>query len=102
MAVINVPEFYEDQVEEIGVSKRVHFFCRVELTGGVQEWHYYGVDPVDRPPPPPFDGVPVFEHTFVLFPQGLDDLTGVESEELLYEIGKISGFRREGLTNPND
>ena len=102
MAIVNVPEFYEDQVEEIGNTKRVHFFCRVELAGEVQEWHYFGVDPVDSPPPPPFDNAPVFEHPFVMFPQGLDDLTGIEAEELLYEIGRLSGFRREGLTNPSD
>ena len=102
MSVIGIPEFYTDQIQEVGQVKRVHFFCRIELEGGVQEWHYFGVDPAVRPPPPPFDAFPVFEHPFVAFPQGLDDLTLRESEGVLYEMGKISGFRREGLTNPND
>ena len=102
MAIRNIPEFYTDAIDEQGQVKRVRFFCRVELDDGSQAWHYYGVDPAVRPPPPPFDAFPVFEHPFVAFPQGLDDLTLRESEGLLYEMGKISGFRREGLTNPND
>ena len=53
-------------------------------------------------PATPFDALPVFERPFVAFPQGLDDLTGVEAEDLLYAMGRISGFRREGLTNPDD
>ena len=102
MAVVAVSEFYTDQIEEVGQVKRIHFFCRIELEGGVQEWHYFGVDPTVKPPPPPFDSLPVFEHIFVQFPQGLDDLTGEEVNDLLYGMGRTSGFRREGLTNPND
>lgn len=100
MAVISIPEFYTDSIDEVGVTKRVRFFCRVELDGGVQEWHYFGVDPAVRPPKPPNEGLPVFEHALVQFPQGLDDLTGDEANELLFDMGRISGFRREGLTQP--
>lgn len=102
MAVKNIPEFYTDSIDEVGQVKRVRFFCRVELDDGSQAWHYYGVDPTVRPPPPPFSALPINEYGFVQFPQGLDDLTGEEANNLLYDMGKISGFRREGLTNPDD
>ena len=102
MSVSGVPELYTDRIEEVGAVKRVYFFCRVELEGGVQEWHYFGVDPVVRPPPLPFDALPIFEHAYVQFPQGLDDLTGQEANDLLYGMGRMSGFRREGLTSPDD
>lgn len=102
MTVSRVPEFYTDRVEEVGQVKRIYFFCRVELDGDVQEWHYFGVDSTVRPPPLPFNALPVFEHAYVQFPQGLDDLTVDEAADLLYDMGKFSGFRREGLTSPDD
>lgn len=100
MAISSIPEFYTDVIDEQGTTKRVRFFCRVELLDGSQAWHYFGVDPADRPPPPPFDALPVFEYGLVQFPQSLDDLTGQEANDFLYEIGRVAGFRREGLTSP--
>jgi len=102
MAFNTIHEFYTDGIDEQGVTKRVRFFCRVELSDGTQEWHYFGVDPAVRPPKPPNETLPVFEHGLVQFPQGLDDLTGTEADEFLYQIAQMSGFRREGLTNPFD
>lgn len=102
MAIANIPEVYTDSIDEVGQVKRVRFFARIELNDGSQAWHYYGVDPMVRPPPPPFDALPVNEYPLVQFPQGLDDLTGEEANEILYEMAKTSGFRREGLTSPSD
>lgn len=102
MAIESIPEFYTDEIDEQGGTKRIRFFCRLVRDTGEHEWHYFGVDPLVRPPPPPFDAFPVFEHGLIRFPQGLDDLTGPEADEVLMGMAKISGFRRAGLTAPND
>lgn len=91
-----IHELYTDKIEDSGISKRMFFYCRIEING-VNEWHYFGTDPADKPP---FTADPVNEYGYVQFPRDLDDLDKREADDLLYEIGRMAGFRREGITSP--
>ena len=95
MAIQSIPEFYTDQIEAVGQVKRIYFYCRILFDDGHSEWHYFGTLSSTHPP---FTNDPVYEHIYVQFPQGLDDLNTWEAEDILYSAGRISGFKREGLT----
>lgn len=97
MAINHIEGMFTDQIEEVGVTKRVYFQVLIVFDDGHKEWHYFGTLLADVPAR---SADPVFEHSFVQFPQGLDDLDLRESSDFLYELGRVSGFRREGLTNP--
>lgn len=94
MTIQGIEQFYTDGIEEVGVVKRIKFHCLIYFQDGHKEWHYFGVTATEKPPT---TGDPVFEYTYVQFPQGLDDLNTWEAEDILYDAGKVSGFRREGL-----
>ena len=91
-----IHELYTDKIDEAGVSKRMYFYCRIEIDG-VNEWHYYGTDPVEKPP---FTEDPVNEYGYVQFPRDLDDLDKCEANTLLYQMAQMAGLRREGITKP--
>lgn len=93
-----IHELYTDRIEDSGISKRIYFHCRIEIEG-VNEWHYFGTTQAEKPPT---TADPVNEYGYVQFPRDLDDLDKHEAEDLLYQMGRMAGFRREGLTNPQD
>ena len=90
-------EFYTVDLEDTGVVLRAHFYMCVQLEDGMKEWHYFGVDPVEYPPFPPNDSAPVFEHTYVQFPQAFNDLPETEADPQIYGLALESGMNREGL-----
>lgn len=77
-----VPELYYEKVESVGTVKRIYFHFRA-VVDGVSTWHYYGVDPADKPP---MTADPVVEHQYVQFPRDLDDLPQDEADEALYDL----------------
>lgn len=91
-----IHELYTDKIDDEGISKRINFHCRIEIDG-VNEWHYYGTKAVDKPPR---TADPVNEYGYVQFPRDLDDLDRREAEDFLYQMGMMTGFRREGITSP--
>lgn len=91
-----IHELYTDGIDEAGTSKRIYFHCRVEI-GGINEWHYFGTDPIEVPP---MSEDLVNEYGYVLFPRDLDDLDKREADDLLYQMAQMAGFRREGITKP--
>ena len=91
-----IHELYTDGINEVGTAKQIFFHCRIEIDG-VNEWHYFGTDPADKPPT---TGDPVNEYGYVQFPRDLDDLDKQEADDLLYQMGQMAGFRREGITSP--
>ena len=93
-----IHELYADKIDEVGISKRIYFYCRIEIDG-INEWHYFGTDPAEKPP---FTADPVNEYGHVQFPRDLDDLDKQEADDFLYEMAQLTGFRREGLTNPQN
>lgn len=95
MVLQGIEQMYTDGIETVGVVKRIKFHCLVYYTDGTKEWHYFGVTAAEKPPT---TGHQVHEHAYVQFPQGLDALNTIEAEDILYNAGRISGFKREGLT----
>ena len=94
MPIQGVQEHYPDGIETVGVVKRISFHCLVYYIDGSKEWHYFGSTAAEKPPT---TGDPVFEHPYIQFPQGLDDLNTDEAEDILYDAGRMVGFRREGI-----
>ena len=90
-------EFYTVQLEDTGVVLRAYFYMCVQFDDGSKEWHYFGVDPAEKPPFPPNDSAPVFEHTYVQFPQAFNDLPQDDADPQIYGIAMMAGMNREGL-----
>lgn len=61
--ITSIPELWTDQIEEAGVSKRVHFHMRVQFDDGTQAWYYFGT-----PVPSPAPSIPCVSQPSVLFP----------------------------------
>jgi hypothetical protein len=99
MTISHVEGMFTDQIESVGNVKRMYFQALVVFDDGSKEWHYFGTTLADVPAR---TTDPAFEHAYVQFPQGLDDLDADKAEDFLYELGILSGFRREGLTSPGD
>jgi len=93
-----IHEMWTDEIDEVGGVKRIYFHCLIEIDG-VKEWHYFGTDPAEKPPTQVY---PVNEYGYVQFPQGLDDLDKWEANGFLYDMGRMAGLRREGITSPLD
>lgn len=91
-----IHELYTDKIEDSGISKRIYFHLRMEIDG-VNEWHYFGTTAAEKPPT---TADPVNEYGYVQFPRDLDDLDKWEADPFLYKMGRMAGFRREGLTSP--
>lgn len=94
MTIQGVEQFYTDGIEEVGVVKRIKFHCLVYYLDGHKEWHYFGTTAAEIPPT---TGDPVFEYTYVQFPQELDNLNTWQAEQILYQAGQLAGFKREGI-----
>lgn len=94
MALQGVQEHYPDKIETVGIVKRIFFHCLIYYMDGSKEWHYFGTTASEKPPT---STDPVFEHIYVQLPQDLDDLSGEEAEEFLYNAGRLIGFKKEGI-----
>lgn len=92
--IIRIHALFTDEVEAIGNVRRVYYHSFVEMDDNTKRWLYFGTDPTDPGMEPTTDD-PVYEYTYVQFPQAFDDV-GVEGEAALFQIGMISGYRREG------
>ena len=90
-------EFYTVQLEDTGIVLRAYFYMCVQHDNGDKEWHYFCVDPAEKPPFPPNDDAPVFEHNYVQFPQAFSDLPEDDANLHIYRIAKLAGMNREGL-----
>lgn len=99
MAIRNIEGIFPEKIEAVGNVRRVYFQALIVFDDDRKEWHYFG-STLDDIPARSSD--PAFEHPFVQFPQGMDDLETEEANDFLFKLGRISGFRREGLTSPND
>jgi len=95
MAIQSIQEMYTDKIESVGTVKRIYFYCLVVNIDGTKEWHYFGIDPTEKLPT---TGDPINEYTYVQFPQGLDDLDPIDANYFLFYLGRLAGFKREGLT----
>lgn len=85
----DIPEYYTEKIEDVGVVKRVFFHLRA-VVDGVSTWHYFGVDPAEHPPT---TDDPVVEHIYIQFPNDLDNLPREESETALYELGMLVAIK---------
>lgn len=93
-----IPEMWTDKIEQVGTVRRVFFHALVDIyddeTGETRrEWHYFGTTPAQKPPT---SADPVFQHTYVSFPQDFDQL-GQEANDAYYSLGIQAGLKREGL-----
>jgi hypothetical protein len=95
---------YTDQITAVGSVRRVHFRMLVrfqdDITGVESfEWHYYGTTLLQHPLteyPEFMRNYPTFEHTYISFPQDVDNL-GWEANDYYFQLGILAGLRREGL-----
>ena len=88
-------EFYTDRIETVGIVKRIYFWFLIEFGIDDREWHYFGTSPIDKPPT---TTDPLFEHDYIQFPNDLDALDPTMADVHLYELGKIAGIAKEGIS----
>ena len=92
----SIPEMWTDQIQELGVVRRVYFHAlHCDDVTGECAWHYFGTDP-DKAPPTTDD--PVHEYDYVQFPAAFDDL-GTEMQPMLFNLASQAGRTREGIAN---
>jgi len=98
LSIVSVLEMWTDQIVAVGAVRRVYFHVLVDIyddeTGQTRrEWHYFGTTPAQKPPT---SADPVFQHTYVSFPQDFDQL-GQDANDYYYQLGIQAGMHREGL-----
>lgn len=99
LVLSGISEFYTDSLVAVGAVRRANMHMLldfVEDTTGAQSrrWYYFGTTTVEKPPT---TADPVTSIPYVQFPQDLDDL-GVAGQPMLFEIAKVIGLKREGVT----
>ena len=91
-------EFWTDALEDTGVVLRVYFHALVQEDNGDLVWHYWGTDPVEKPPTGIYFDLPIVEHEYVQFPQAFNDLPEDDANPQIYGLALMAGMNREGLT----
>lgn len=100
--MVTTESVFFHQLEDAGATFRARFITRIRKENGDREWHYFGVTEASRPRAtlepfvPELQTLPFFEHTYVSFPAGIQDLPDDMKEEV-YTLAIPAGLNREGV-----
>lgn len=90
----NIQELWTDGISVVGVVRRVYYHALFVFRDGHKEWHYFGTDPVEKPPTSEDE---IFEHTYVQIPNEMDNIPQNEADEIFYDLGVLVGRNRESI-----